>query len=118
MTTITTSTQTIPETGIDRRHDDRRVRRLATGVAIFAVGAGLGWLGGGAAADPATVNVAPEAVSTARSADAVERSSLPVAPPAGSSLRSPDAVARSEAARQERIDEASCLRLSQGLAPC
>jgi hypothetical protein len=107
---MTTAITTIPSdpTADPQAHTGPSTgRRLATGFALFAVGAALGWVGAAAVIDDdATVPaVVPAAV--------VARAETPAVAP----TMSADAAARwAEVERMERLAAAECRQLSVGTA--
>ena len=105
-TTITAPSDTTYQPGATGTH--RPVRTIAKAAAGIAAGFALGWLAASVVIDTDVSTVVP-----AVPAAAVE---APARPP-----MSPDAIERAalaEAARQTRIDETACMRLSQGQADC
>ena len=104
---MTTAITTIPSdpTADPQAHTGPSTgRRLATGLALFAVGAALGWAGASVVDDEATVPaVVPAAV--------VARAETPAIAP----TMSADAAARwAEVERLERLAAAECRGLSYG----
>lgn len=122
MTNTSTNTTTVPSTSTRSRSSRRR--RFNAAVAVT----GLAFVGLAACASDDSVTteepaaVVSRAVRPAMSPDALTRwAEAPVPAPA----TSPDAAERwAEAERleqveqQDRIDEAACRRMSQGLASC
>jgi hypothetical protein len=110
-TTITNPSDPIVEPAL-RPTRSSRGRRLAQGVAVFVVGAGLGWFAGTAATEPAQSTSEPvEQLAPAPAAEAP--SAHPDHP------MSADAAERwAEVERQERIDAAACRSFPDGGVAC
>jgi hypothetical protein len=104
MTTAITTIPSDPTADPQAHTGPSSGRRLATGFALFAVGAALGWVGAAAVVDDSTVPaVVPAAV--------VARAEAPAVAPAMSA----DAAARwAEVERLERLAMAECRQLSYG----
>ena len=114
MTTTTTITNPYDPIGEPTLRPTRtpRGRRLAQGVAVFAVGAGLGWFAGAAATEPAQPT--PEPVEQLAPAPAAEAPAVHTDPP-----MSADAAERwAEVERQERIEAAECRSFPGGAKAC